>query len=160
MKHTEIADPKQEFWNSVTKVRETGRDIERLDRQMDIELREIDVRDGQVSRERFASIIGRAVELRLIDSDDLPDMSAQSRDSVKAAFDFVKANAKGIVQVAENPIHLAPGESREWYFFVRIPVSVIPASGQLKTEVNVQDELAPQGFKTHRELILVGPRSQ
>ncbi|AHZ85109.1 cytochrome c oxidase accessory protein CcoG [Bdellovibrio bacteriovorus] len=64
------------------------------------------------------------------------------------------------VQVAENPIHLAPGESREWYFFVRIPTAQIPASGQLKTEVRVQDELAPEGFSTRRELILVGPRSQ
>nr|BFD60175.1 cytochrome c oxidase accessory protein CcoG [Bdellovibrio sp. CKG001] len=68
---------------------------------------------------------------------------------------------KGItLQVAENPINLAPGEAREWYFFVRIPPEVMPGSGQIKTEVLVQDELALDGFKTKRELILVGPKAQ
>lgn len=67
---------------------------------------------------------------------------------------------KGIkFQVAENPINLGPGESREWYFFVRIPPELIPANGQLKTEVLVQDELSLEGFNTKRELILVGPRT-
>ncbi|WP_374000245.1 cytochrome c oxidase accessory protein CcoG [Bdellovibrio bacteriovorus] len=68
---------------------------------------------------------------------------------------------KGItLQVAENPINLAPGESREWYFFVRIPPDVMPGNGQIKTEVLVQDELALEEFKTKRELILVGPKAQ
>lgn len=62
------------------------------------------------------------------------------------------------VQVAENPITLNPGESREWYFFVRVQPSLIPDRGQLKTEVHVRDLLHPEKFNTRRELILVGPR--
>lgn len=69
--------------------------------------------------------------------------------------------ATGIqVQVAENPVHLNPGEFREWYFFVRIPPQLIPPTGQIKTEVQVQDLLSPKDKISPRELILVGPRAE
>ncbi len=60
--------------------------------------------------------------------------------------------------VAENPLRLLPGESREWYFFVRIPPSLI-SSGQLKTELRIKDLLHENSFNTSRELILLGPQS-
>ncbi len=102
-KPTEFADPKQAFWTSVSKVMESERDIDRLERQMEIELRDIDTRDGQVDKKRFESILGRAVELQLVDPDDVGEFSAKSRDSVKAAFDFVKSSTQGIKQVAGDP---------------------------------------------------------
>ena len=102
-KPTEFVDPKQAFWASVSKVMESERDIDRLKRQMDIELNEINVRNGQVDRKRFESILGRAVELQLVDASDVEGLSAQSRDSAKAAFDFVKSSMEAIKQVASDP---------------------------------------------------------
>lgn len=61
-------------------------------------------------------------------------------------------------QVAENPITLKPGELREWYFFVRIPQALIPADGKLSVQVQVEDQLSSDRFRTSREILLVGPR--
>lgn len=66
--------------------------------------------------------------------------------------------ARGVeVQVAENPLNLAPGEFREWYFFVRFPKEILDEKGQLKTQVNLKDLHDPKSFTSTRELILVGP---
>jgi hypothetical protein len=102
-KPTEFADPVQDFWTSVSKVHESERDIDRLERQMEIELRDIDVREGKVDGRRFEGIVGRAVDLQLIDPNDALELSGQSRESVKAAFDFVKASARSVIQIAEDP---------------------------------------------------------
>ncbi len=67
--------------------------------------------------------------------------------------------AQGLqVQVAENPLTLNPGESREWYFFVRFPPTLLQDNGQLKTTVRIQDLLNPKDFTSERELILIGPK--
>ncbi|MFS4457716.1 cytochrome c oxidase accessory protein CcoG [Bdellovibrio sp. HCB2-146] len=57
--------------------------------------------------------------------------------------------------VAEPKIKLAKGESREWYFFVRVPESHFQKSNQIRTQIQVQDS---KNFKTSRELILLGPK--
>lgn len=61
------------------------------------------------------------------------------------------------VQVAEHPLKLAPGEFREWYFFVRFPQSILNEKGQLKTSVHILDLNDPKSFNSTKELILVGP---
>ncbi len=59
--------------------------------------------------------------------------------------------------VAENPLTLASGESREWYFFVRITPSLFDPSGKIKTQLQIRD-LNNEKFQSQRELILVGPK--
>lgn len=60
--------------------------------------------------------------------------------------------------VAENPLKLAPGESREWYFFVRVPPQMFIMQYQLKTKVQIKDLNIPDQAASIRDLILVGPK--
>ncbi|MGZ3774361.1 MAG: cytochrome c oxidase accessory protein CcoG [Bdellovibrio sp.] len=62
------------------------------------------------------------------------------------------------VNVAENPLRLAPGDSREWYFFVRIPPQMFAGKNQLKTKVQIQDLNMTDHGPSERDLILVGPK--
>ncbi|MGZ3769975.1 MAG: cytochrome c oxidase accessory protein CcoG [Bdellovibrio sp.] len=62
------------------------------------------------------------------------------------------------INVAENPLHLAPGESREWYFFVRVPPQMFETKNQIKTKVQIQDLNIPDQDISERDLILVGPK--
>lgn len=62
------------------------------------------------------------------------------------------------VSVAENPLRLAPGESREWYFFVRIPPQLFAESNQIKTAVQIQDLNINDQAPSEKDLILVGPK--
>ncbi|MEN0059690.1 MAG: cytochrome c oxidase accessory protein CcoG [Bdellovibrio sp.] len=67
--------------------------------------------------------------------------------------------AQGVeFSVAENPLNLNAGESREWYFFVRVPPTLFIPSGQIKTQLTVKDLKENSSFETQRELILVGPK--
>ncbi|KYG70298.1 cytochrome c oxidase accessory protein CcoG [Bdellovibrio bacteriovorus] len=66
---------------------------------------------------------------------------------------------KGVeFSVAENPLPLKPGDSREWYFFVRIPPALFTDSDKIKTTIEVQDIGPEKSLNSTRELILVGPR--
>ncbi|WP_413942993.1 cytochrome c oxidase accessory protein CcoG [Bdellovibrio sp. HCB-162] len=69
--------------------------------------------------------------------------------------EFLKQDVE--FSVAENPLTLASGESREWYFFVRIVPSLFDASGKIKTQLQIRD-LNNEKFQSQRELILVGPK--
>lgn len=60
--------------------------------------------------------------------------------------------------VAENPLNLAPKESREWYFFVRSPPPLFHKDGRVKLKIHIQDLNNPEGFNTERDLILLGPK--
>lgn len=103
MKHTKIVDPRQDFWKSVQDVNHNVQHIERLKRQMDIDVRNMEAKDGAVDVDAYSSRILRAIELQLIDPEDARDFSPASPESVKAAYDFVKANIKEIQAVAEDP---------------------------------------------------------
>lgn len=66
---------------------------------------------------------------------------------------------KGVeFSVAENPLPLQPGDSREWYFFVRIPPALFTDSDKIKTTIEIQDIGPENSLNSTRELILVGPR--
>ncbi|KHD88402.1 MAG: iron-sulfur cluster-binding protein [Bdellovibrio sp. ArHS] len=66
---------------------------------------------------------------------------------------------KGVeFSVAENPLALKPGDSREWYFFVRIPPALFKDSGKIKTTIEIQDVGPEKSLNSSRELILVGPK--
>ena len=103
MKTTKIVDPCQDFWKSVQDVQVNIQHIERLSRQMDIDVRNMEATDGVVDRDAYSSRILRAIDLRLIDPADALDFSAESPEAVKAAYDFVKASIKEIITVAEDP---------------------------------------------------------
>ena len=103
MKHTKIVDPCQDFWKSVQDVQSNSQHIDRLARQMDIDVRNMDARDGVVDHDAYSSRILRAIELRLIDPADALDFSAETPAGVKAAYDFVKMNIKQIQDVAQDP---------------------------------------------------------
>lgn len=62
------------------------------------------------------------------------------------------------VSVAENPLLLAPGESREWYFFIRIPPQLFSTHNQINTKVQIQDLNTKDPSLSERDLILVGPK--
>lgn len=103
MKHVKIADPRQDFWKSVQDVNENVQHIERLARQMDIDVRNMETKDGEVDVEAYSSRILRAIDLQLIDPEDSRGFSAATPESVKAAYDFVKASIREIQNVAEDP---------------------------------------------------------
>lgn len=62
------------------------------------------------------------------------------------------------VSVAENPLQLAPGESREWYFFVRVPPQLFATTNKIKTKVQIQDLNIKDSSPSEKDLILVGPK--
>lgn len=62
------------------------------------------------------------------------------------------------INVAENPLNLNPGDSREWYFFVRIPPQLFKLHNQIKTKVQIQDLRIPDQPLSEKDLILVGPQ--
>ncbi len=67
---------------------------------------------------------------------------------------------KGVIlQVAENPLNLNSGDSREWYFFVRIPQALIESNGQFKIKLQIIDLIEKNNFSVERDLIILGPRS-
>ncbi|HEY0902216.1 MAG TPA: hypothetical protein VGD95_08840 [Micavibrio sp.] len=102
MKFTKIADPKQDFWNSVQAVTTDIQHIERLKRQMDIHVRNMET-TNQIDHRTVNGAIMRAVELRLIDLDDTHDFDTTSPEGVKAAFNFVKTNIGQIQEIAGDP---------------------------------------------------------
>jgi hypothetical protein len=57
--------------------------------------------------------------------------------------------------VAEPKITLAAGESREWYFFVRLPENSFEKTNQIKTKLILKDS---RNVELSRELILLGPK--
>jgi hypothetical protein len=103
MKHTNIVDPCQDFWESVQGVHANVQHIERLKRQMDIDVRNMEAKDGEVDQDAYSSRILRAIDLRLIDPADAREFSSESLESVKAAYDFVKGNIRQIQTIAEDP---------------------------------------------------------
>lgn len=103
MKHVKIVDPRQDFWKSVQNVNENVQHIERLKRQMDIDVRNMEAKDGAVDLDSYSSRILRAIDLRLIDPADAREFSAETPQSIKAAYDFVKASIREIQAVAEDP---------------------------------------------------------
>jgi cytochrome c oxidase accessory protein FixG len=60
--------------------------------------------------------------------------------------------------VAQSTLVLKPGESREWYFFVRFPKNKLPASGQLPIQLQLKDSLSKDGYEEIKPLILLGPQ--
>ncbi len=102
MKFTKVTDPRQDFWNSVHTVQTDVQHIERLKRQMDIHVRNMET-TGEIDHRAVNGAVMRAVELRLIDLDDTNDFNPTTQDGVKAAFDFVKANINKIQEVAQDP---------------------------------------------------------
>lgn len=103
MKFTKIANPREDFWKSVQDVQTNVQHIERLARQMDIDVRNMEAKGGEVDHDAYSSRILRAIDLRLIDAADARDFSAESPEAVKAAYDFVKLNIKQIQAVADDP---------------------------------------------------------
>lgn len=103
MKHVKIADPRQDFWKSVQNVNENVQHIDRLARQMDIDVRNMEAKGGEVDADAYSSRILRAIDLQLIDPADAREFSPSTPESVKAAYDFVKASIKEIQKVAEDP---------------------------------------------------------
>jgi cytochrome c oxidase accessory protein FixG len=59
------------------------------------------------------------------------------------------------LMVAEPKITLAAGESREWYFFVRLPENSFEKTNQIKTKLILKDS---RNVELSRELILLGPK--
>jgi cytochrome c oxidase accessory protein FixG len=59
------------------------------------------------------------------------------------------------LMVAEPHITLAAGESREWYFFVRLPEQSFKETNQIKTNLILKDS---RHVELTRELILLGPK--
>lgn len=84
----------------------------------------------------------------------------QGREAARYEMTFPEElKAQGLqAQVAENPVTLNPGDSREWYFFVRFPPAMLKENGQLKTTVHIKDLNNPKDFDSERELILIGPK--
>lgn len=84
----------------------------------------------------------------------------QNQGIKEAKYDlsFASQNLPAHVQlnVAENPVTLAPGQSREWYFFVRLPKELTQQSGQYKLQLQVKD--LSSDYIEQRDLILVGPK--
>lgn len=103
MKYEKIADPSQAFWESVHDVRRNVQHIERLVRQMDIDVRNMEAKDGEVDIDAYSSRILRAIDLQLIDPEDAREFSAETPETVKAAYDFVKSCTREIQNVAHNP---------------------------------------------------------
>lgn len=97
-----VLDPKTEFANSAAQVRLTEHDIERLLRQTDIALRNMK-QEGKVDLKACATVVGKARELRLIDETDLQDMTFKTIEETAGAFDFIKLNAKNIMDIAFHP---------------------------------------------------------
>lgn len=59
------------------------------------------------------------------------------------------------LMVAEPRITLKSGETREWYFFVRLPESSFAETNQIKTQLILKDS---RQVELSRELILLGPK--
>ena len=57
MKHTKIVDPRQDFWKSVQDVNQNVQHIERLRRQMDIDVRNMEAKGGEVDVDAYSSRI-------------------------------------------------------------------------------------------------------
>lgn len=61
--------------------------------------------------------------------------------------------------VGENPLHLEPGQSHEWYFFLRSnPKIFTGANGKIKGLIWIENTDAHENFKTKKEIIVVGPK--
>ena len=103
MKFTKIADVRADFWKSVMGARENVQHIERLARQMDIDVRNMEAKGGKVDHDAYSSRILRAIDLRLIDAADARSFSAESAKTVEDAYNFVKRNIRQIQAVADDP---------------------------------------------------------
>ena len=102
MKFTKIVEPTQDFWNSVNAVNSDIQHIARLERQMDIHVRNMQT-TGEIDHRAVNGAVMRAVELRLIDLDDTNDFNTSSSEGVVAAFDYIKGNIAEIQKVAQDP---------------------------------------------------------
>lgn len=90
-------------------------------------------------------------------------MHIQNQGSSRARYQMTlpaEFSEKGIIlQVAENPLNLEAGGSREWYFFVRIPPALIEKNGQFKIRLEIKDLVEENNFSAERDLIILGPQS-
>ena len=100
MKTIEMLNPIEEFMKSALQVQENRQHIERLGRQANIALLNMKT-EGAVDIHAFESIVGRAVELRLLDADDdLTTFKPETIEAVATAFDYIKLNVSAIIDLA------------------------------------------------------------
>lgn len=62
------------------------------------------------------------------------------------------------INVAENPITLQPGQSREWYFFVKAPKTVFNKDGKFNSKLKLEYTDGSVTESISKELTILGPR--
>ncbi|HEY8271591.1 MAG TPA: cytochrome c oxidase accessory protein CcoG [Pseudobdellovibrionaceae bacterium] len=61
--------------------------------------------------------------------------------------------------VGQNPLNVEPGKMIEWHFFIRFKPELVAKTGQLKTQILIEDQSEVESpFKSEKEFTLIGPK--